>query len=120
MKLKTLRRPGVKNLSSMFDNATMVSDEHLMYADEAGLESLLTLLDHQHPTIRADAEAFLASLEKVDNDIGVAGTGFKHLSDMLKYKNLDAQQGALWTISTLAGPPPSLSWHPCAKGRLLR
>ena len=103
MKLKTLRRPGVRDLSSMFDKAGGVETEHLTWADEAGLESLLDLLDHEHPKIRAMAEEFTSNLRKEGHDINVVDMGFKPLSDMLKYKNLEAQKCALWTISTMAG-----------------
>ena len=103
IKLKTLRRPGVKDLSSMFDKAGAVSQDHLTWADEAGLESLLTLLDHEHPKIRALAEEFTSNLKKTGHDVGVVPGGFKALGEMLKYKNLDSQKSALWTISTLAG-----------------
>ena len=103
MKLKTLRRPGVRDLSSMFDKAGAVSTEHLTWADESGLESLLDLLDHEHPKIRAMAEEFTANLKKEKHDINVVKGGFSPLSDMLKYKNLEAQKCALWTIGTLAG-----------------
>ena len=82
MKLKTLRRPGVRDLSSMFDKAGGVGTDHLTWADEAGLESLLDLLDHEHPKIRAMAEEFTSNLRKEKHDIG----GFKPLSEMLKYK----------------------------------
>lgn len=103
MKLKTLRRPGVRDLSSMFDKAGGVETQHLTWADEAGLEALLDLLDHEHPKIRAMAEEFTANLKKTKHDVGVVDGGYAPLSEMLKYKNLDAQKSALWTISTLAG-----------------
>ena len=103
IKLKTLRKPGVKDLSGMFDKAKNISDEKLGLADEAGLDGLLSLLDHEHPKIRSLAEDVIGSLISDDGEIIVTNNGFKACTELLRYKNTQAQRDTLWTIATLAG-----------------
>jgi len=103
IKLKTLRRPGVKDLSGMFDNTKHISDEKLGYADEAGLDCLLGLIDHEHPRVRACSEEMIGNLEKDDGEIIVGENGFKPIAELLRYKNHQAQRDTLWTLAILAG-----------------
>jgi hypothetical protein len=103
MKLKTLRKPGVSDISSMFDKLVGISEQHLTYADEAGLESLLALLNHDHPKVRTLAEVAVQSLDKVNKEIEMSTAGYNSMAEMLSYKNLQAQTDSLWTFATLAG-----------------
>merc|ERR1712137_147282 len=103
IKLKTLRRPGVRDISNMFDKATTISDEKLRHADEAGLDSLLALLDHEHPRVRACAEDAVSKLSEEEGEIVLIDDGFKSLAELLRYKNHQAQRDTLWSLAILAG-----------------
>ena len=73
------------------------------YADEAGLDSLLSLIDHEHPRVRAAAEEMIGNLNKEEGEIVVVEGGFKPIAELLRYKNHQAQRDTLWTLATLAG-----------------
>jgi hypothetical protein len=47
----------------LFFTVYKTADEKLGFADEAGLDSLLALLDHEHPKIRSLAEEIIGALE---------------------------------------------------------
>jgi len=101
IKLKTLNRPTAQDLIALFgkkrDNAKVI------LAEEAGLDSLMSLLNHEHVKIRALAEESLNALKKVENEVLMGDGGCKPLAEMLRFKNQQAQRDALWTLAILAG-----------------
>jgi hypothetical protein len=67
------------------------------------LDSLLSLMDHEHPRVRASAEEMIGNLSKEEGEIVVVEGGFKPIAELLRYKNHQAQRDTLWTLATLAG-----------------
>eukprot|EP01094_Clydonella_sp_ATCC50884_P006639 TRINITY_DN1585_c0_g1_i7.p1 TRINITY_DN1585_c0_g1~~TRINITY_DN1585_c0_g1_i7.p1 ORF type:complete len:1069 (+),score=466.60 TRINITY_DN1585_c0_g1_i7:129-3209(+) len=103
MKLQTLRASNVQDLIGMINKLSDIDEEKINCATDAGLDGLVQLLNHEHPKIRALAESVVTELEKQEDEVVIKEGGYKGLKDMLRYKNVEAQRDALWTIATLAG-----------------
>eukprot|EP01103_Thecamoeba_quadrilineata_P010566 TRINITY_DN2317_c0_g1_i2.p1 TRINITY_DN2317_c0_g1~~TRINITY_DN2317_c0_g1_i2.p1 ORF type:complete len:959 (+),score=189.10 TRINITY_DN2317_c0_g1_i2:36-2912(+) len=100
-KLKTLPRPRMKGTKEWF--LQHKDKSNFLLLGEAGLEPLLNLCNHENPKIRSLAEESVSGLKKVEGDILMSSKGLRNLSDILRFKVLQAQSDTLMTLAILAG-----------------
>jgi len=102
--LKTLRRPKVATLRDALSN---VDEEQILYAEDAGLDELLQLYQHQHPKVVQAAGLVLNKL--VHNSekevVLVAKEAYKALIELTEIKNDDVRAKATVTLAILAEQP---------------
>lgn len=63
----------------------------------------MSLIEHEHPRVRACAEEMIGNLSKDEGEIVVSEGGYTPIAELLRYKNHQAQRDTLWTLAILAG-----------------